>query len=127
MSAWIPVFDDLLDQYKASEERHMAVVLRSSSGARFVASAWPQVERTYVFPEEDPPEKLPMGAFSWSLIWRTCRFSIQELATKCGLPTEVAERAFEQCRAALLIYPDGTVAEAAKKVLEAILDSKGRD
>lgn len=57
----------------------------------------------------------------WNYIWQFCFYDKQQFSMFCDLPVKEGEQLFERIKMLKLIYPDGTVNDAASGIIKSIL------
>lgn len=110
---------DLLAPYRAAEAGHAEAVypLVADDRARRVCAAWGQAGAT-ACSWRCPPGPVPedLGA-RWAWIWRAAHVRLAAVARAAGLSDVRAE--LDLLRDHRLIYPDGTIHEHARAILQA--------
>lgn len=105
---------DLIEHWRSQEVKETAALVVEDKTLQKVLAAWPMVG---VLPSElehfepDEPE-------SWNAVWSGLRVNVDALAELAGLQHGMAVQAFNRAKRLRLIYPDGTIHDLARMVLQ---------
>lgn len=101
------------DSLRASEVKEVAALVLQDKALQRILAVWPMVRRE---------ESLSVGAgLSLDALWSAVRFDEREVVDFSGLPTGVGIAAFRRAKGLGLIYPDGSVHQYAKLVLQKVI------
>jgi hypothetical protein len=106
---------ELLEPYRSAEEDeiHVAVVIDQDDLMRLCA-AWTRIVVRWKQPVGKPPDN---AAARWDWIWGGCEFDHDQLGRRAAVQDSKVLDRFEVLRGNRLLYPDGTLAEVAKRIL----------
>ena len=105
----------LLKPYKASEDEYKVAMILDSPEAIRVMAAWPGIRKKWAkYGGKMPADK----ALAWQWIWRCLTYDLEALALATRLSQRAAVSTLRVLVAAHAIYPDGTLSEAASKILD---------
>lgn len=98
------------DSIRASEVKEVAALVVQDKALQRILAIWPMVRR----------EELPVVVADMSLsdLWSAVRFDEREAVDFSGLPSGVGMSALRRAKGLGLIYPDGSVHQYAKLVLQ---------
>ena len=102
------------DSLRAGENREVAALVVQDKALQRVLAVWPMVRR-----EELPG--LVTGDMSFSDLWGAVRFDEREAVDLTGLTSGVGIAALRRAKGLRLIYPDGSVHQYSKLVLQQVV------
>lgn len=105
---------ELIEHWRSQEVKEAAALVVEDKTLQKVLAAWPMVgvvESDIEHFEPDDPE-------SWDAVWSGLRIDQAALAELAGLQHGPAVQAFNRAKRLRLIYPDGTVHDLARMVLQ---------
>lgn len=98
------------DSLRASEVKEVAALVVQDKALQRILAVWPMVRR-------EEPSVVGAG-LSLDELWGAVRFDEREAVDFSGLPSGVGLSALRRARGLGLIYPDGSVHQYAKLVLQ---------
>lgn len=101
-------FETVLAEFKAAENKEVALLVMEDPALRNLLAVWPAVEIERIGDEAD----------DWAGLWRAVRFSEEEAAELAGISLGVARLAFRRAIGLRLIYPDGGLHGLARMALQ---------
>lgn len=101
--------------YRAAEVRETALMVVQDKDLQRVLAVWPLVDRLVM---ADPQEA---GKEGWERLWSAVVVDEKGFEALCGLPTGRAPAALSRAKALRLIYPDGTVHQYGKMVVQKLI------
>lgn len=104
---------------RAGENRETAAIVVSDRDLQRILACWPMVPRSAVTEPQFPDEAAP----EWEALWDGVAVDEAALADLAGLPLGRAPVAYKRARALRLIYPDGSIHQVARVVLQALIKS----
>lgn len=102
------------DSLRASENREVAALVVQDKALQRVLAVWPMVRR------EELPQAVT-GDMSFADLWGAVRFDEREAVDLTGLPSGVGIAALRRAKGLKLIYPDGSVHQYSKLVLQQVV------
>lgn len=108
-------FDEILQQFKASEQPECLLLISEDSASLKITVAWAGTSICRIEMPEPLPN--PVDAERWVWLWNRVSYSIAEIAVRTGLTTYVIERKLPGLIVNKVIYPDGTVNSFVRRYL----------
>jgi hypothetical protein len=103
-----------VDRLREGENREVAALVLRDRALQAVIACWPMVKRSV--PDADFPASLSLDQL-WSLV----SFDEREVVELSGISSGLALSAFRRAKGNRLIYPDGSVHQLAKVVLQKMI------
>lgn len=100
----------ICDSLRSSENREVAALVVQDKALQRILAVWPMVRREEV--------SVVDSGLSLNEIWGAVRFDEREAVDFSGLPSGIGFSAFRRAKGLGLIYPDGSVHQYAKLVLQ---------
>lgn len=107
-------FDEAVTAAKQDENKEVAALVLRDKALQSVIACWPMVHRAV--PADDVPPSLSLDQL-WSLV----QFDEREVVELSGAAAGLALAALRRAKGNRLIYPDGSVNQTAKVVLQALI------
>ena len=109
---------EVLEYYRTLEgdSPASAYLLVDDAEARRIVAAWSTFPSLWSAPTGQAPAD---PARRWEWLWRGCRVSFAALAVCSGVVPSVTREKFALLKGNRLIYPDGSIATAARWLLAA--------
>ena len=108
-------FAEAVARLREGENKEVATLVLRDRGLQAVVACWPLVRRSVPAVGE-----VPEGA-SMDDLWARVVFDEREVSELSGLPSGVALSALRRAKGNRLIYPDGSVHQVAKIVLQKMI------
>lgn len=100
------------DSLRASENKEVAALVVQDRAVQRILAVWPMVRREVV--------AVPDGA-GWDELWKCCSFDGREVVELSGLQVGPGMAALNRARGLRLIYPDGSIHQVSKLVLQKLV------
>lgn len=107
-------FVDAVMQCRADENKEVASLVLRDRALQAVIACWPMVRR-------QAPDETPGDVFDLDALWGMVAFDEREVVELSGVSAGLAIAAFRRARGNRLIYPDGSVNQTAKVVLQGLI------
>lgn len=107
-------FAEAVERLRKEENREVAALVLRDRALQAVVACWPLVRRS-VLPEAVAEECSP------DALWDLVQFDEREVVELSGLPSGLALSALRRAKGNRLIYPDGSVHQLAKVVLQKMI------
>lgn len=104
-------FDQALAEIRGAEIKETAALVLRDKALQAVLACWPNVRRTIDY--SAPPSLATLDD-----LWAAVKFDDRDLAELAGLPNGRALLEFRRAKGNRLIYPDGSLHQLAKVVLQ---------
>ena len=106
-----------LRRFRESENQrlHMGIILTDSADLRRLAAAWSAYAPAWEAPEEEMPEA---EGDMWQWLWRGVQMDWRALSQRAMVGRGRIQLLFGALRENKLVYPDGTVPDMTKAVLQ---------
>jgi len=114
--ARLPTLAQLLAPYRRLESSRAAVAACARQHHHQLLAAWSPAWCTWTPPTTPAPADL---AERWTWLWGFVELDATELVAASGLPQGAGLAAWEGLVGLRLVYPDGTIARAAARLLGA--------
>lgn len=111
-----PSLHALLAPFKQDRNDEASVLLVDDKPALRLLSAWVKCPIRWEPPSTDPPKE---EHDLWEWLWVGVQFDIDRLAKRAGLQPFVAKERWQVLQDNRLVFPDGTVPEAALSMMQA--------
>ena len=105
---------DLIEHWRSQEVKETAALVVEDKTLQKVLAAWPMVG----VGDSELAHFAPDDAASWEAVWSGLKIDQAALAELAGLQHGPAVQAFNRAKRLRLIYPDGTVHDLARMVLQ---------
>lgn len=103
------------EAWRAREEKETAAIVLTDRDLQRVLAAWPMAGRAVVC---ELPFFAPEAVPEWDALWRCVAVDERGLMELSGLASGRALVAYRRARGLRLIYPDGSLHQVAKMVLQ---------
>jgi hypothetical protein len=108
---------DLLNPFRDSpDDLGPTIVIAGDLEAMRLLAVWPAIPLHWRVPKGPRPQD-PNTAWDW--LWKGIAIGAADLGRRAGLHPYTAVEKFEMLKGARMIFPDGTISQAAARVLEA--------
>lgn len=105
---------EVVQRFRETENREAASLVLRDKALQSVIACWPQVNRSV--PDADMPASLSLDQ-----LWTLVSFDEREVVELSGMPSGLALSAFRRAKGNRLIYPDGSVHQLAKVILQKMI------
>lgn len=103
-----------VERLKANENKEVASLVLRDRALQAVIACWPMVRR-------QAPDEIPGEVFDLDALWGMVAFDEREVVELSGVSAGLAIAALRRARGNRLIYPDGSVNQTAKVVLQGLI------
>lgn len=107
------LFSDAVARFRQDENKEVAALVLGDRPLQAVIACWPMVGRQV--PVAVAPD------LDLSALWRLVAFDEREVVELSGVSAGLALAAFRRARGNRLVYPDGSINQTAKVVLQSII------
>jgi len=110
------IYQSTLEAMKAKGQVMDVLPILDDELAQKVLIAWQRIIVTRAKPSDPLPES---DNAAWQWLWSGVEYDAQELAAVAGIHIQMVRPKIEQLKGNHLIFPDGSIAEYAAKLLTA--------
>lgn len=112
----LPTLQQLLAPYRRAEQDRAAISACGRQVSRQLLAAWGPAWAAWSPPTSPAPDDLRAR---WTWLWAHVELHAPDFVAAAGVPQAAGLAAFESIVQLRLVYPDGTIARAAARILEA--------
>lgn len=106
----------LLESFRAEDRLADAHPILQDSRLASLVHAWSKIPVTWLPPDHYPGISA-QAARQWDVLWESCDWDQDDLALAAGLSETDTLLVFQRAKVLRLIYPDGSIADSARRVL----------